>query len=59
MMLSNEKIQTGSGNVGRRIGEHFSKKFNVIFYDINENVIKELSNLGYISTLDINRALTL
>lgn len=49
----------GSGNVGRRIGEHFSKKFNVIFYDINENVIKELSNSGYISTLDINRALTL
>ena len=47
----------GSGNVGRRIGEHFSKKFNVIFYDINENVIKELSNAGYVSTLDINYAL--
>lgn len=47
----------GSGNVGRRIGEHLSKHFNVIFYDIDEKVIKELNKLGNISTLDINFAL--
>lgn len=47
----------GSGNVGRHIGEHFSKENTVIFYDINENLIKELNKQGYICTTDINHAL--
>lgn len=47
----------GAGNVGRRIGEFFSKESTVIFYDINENVIKELNKLGHICTTNINYAL--
>lgn len=47
----------GSGNVGRRIGEYFSKFLNVIFYDIDEKVLKKLNGQGHISTLDVNFAL--
>ena len=47
----------GCGNVGSRIGEFFSKEFVVIFYDINENVIKELNKQGHICTTDLNYAL--
>jgi UDPglucose 6-dehydrogenase len=47
----------GSGNVGKRIGLHFAKFNNVIFYDTSKMVVKELSNQGQLSTLDINFAL--
>lgn len=58
-MTNNNAISIlGSGNVGRRIGEYFAKFNNVIFYDIDESVIKKLNSQGHICTLDINFALT-
>lgn len=47
----------GSGNVGKRIGEQFEKYFDVIFYDINKDVIQELNDLGHTGTTDIDYAL--
>ena len=56
--MSNTTISIlGSGNVGERIGTYFEREFNVIFYDINESVIKELNRSGHICTTDINYAL--
>lgn len=46
----------GSGNVGRRIGEEFSKTSKVIFYDILEEVIRGLGEKGYDASLDMNYA---
>lgn len=47
----------GSGNVGRRVGEYFSKKNYVIFHDIDRHVIEELNKLGYNATTDMNYTL--
>ena len=47
----------GSGNVGKRIGLHFEKYNNVIFYDISETIVKELNSQGHICTMDISYAL--
>jgi UDPglucose 6-dehydrogenase len=49
----------GSGNVGRRIGEYFSKKMStvVVFNDINQNVVKELGKMGYNATTDMDYTL--
>ena len=45
----------GSGNVGRRIGIHFSEKTktSVVFNDINKNVVEELNKKGYNATTDM------
>lgn len=47
----------GSGNVGRRIGNYFSKFLNVIFYDIDEKVIKRLNSQGHVCSMDISYAI--
>jgi len=47
----------GSGNVGRRVGDYFSRKDKVIFYDINKEVLEQLESLGKEVTADIGYAL--
>ncbi len=47
----------GSGNVGRRIGEYFSRKNKVLFYDIDKEVLEYLEQTGKDVTEDISCAL--
>ena len=50
----------GSGTVGRAVGKCFSRYgFDVVFYDTNGNVLKDLKRGGYKTVSSLNEALTM
>jgi len=50
----------GSGTVGRAVGKCFSRYgFDVVFYDINGNVLKDLKREGYKTVSSLHEALAM